>query len=451
MRRAWAFRAGSLLSRLSGAGGGLFYGAVVVGLALSLYQVWSVQQPETSGQRIQIDFLWPTYTPQKVRYGEYLAQEYMRRNPDVYVNLILSGDPYPKLQVMIAGRTAPDVVWMGVGWQQFVDALMPLDALVANDPEVGPANYPPSVWDGVKWEGKVYGLPSGAQTAVVYFNKDLFRDAGVECPTEAWTWDDMVRMAKALTRDFDGDGMIDQYGLQLEQVYRVPFLQYVRPVADPTWSRAQIDHPATVAIMEAYRDLIYKHRVMPTPMAASELGMLPMFEAGRMAMHAASAYAIESFRKTPFDWDIVSFPWFEYEGNRYRSTGLWQEEFCILADTDTPEESWKFAKWCASRELVRWASVEGHIVPARLDVAYSEAFLNPNVRPAHIKVFLDSWEFATPVYPHPWWKRISTDLEPIWQQFMVGTEGVRVPAPDAIRQLDEALQKILDDYHAQQE
>jgi multiple sugar transport system substrate-binding protein len=265
-------------------------------------------------------------------------------------------------------------------------------------------------------------------------------------PTSDWTWDDMVRMGKALTRDFDGDGVIEQYGLQLEQVYRVPFMQYVQPVADPTWTRAQIDHPVTVAIMDAYRDLIYKHHVMPTPTASAELGMLPMFEAGRMGMHAASAYAIESFRKTPFDWDVVSLPWFVCNGKRYRGTGLWEEEFAILADTDVPEEAWKFARWCASPEVVRWASREGHIVPARFDVAYSDAFLTPDMKPEHARMFLDSWDFATPVYQHPWWKRISVDFEPILQQWMVGTDGRKISTPDAMRRLDRALQQVLDDY-----
>lgn len=426
----------------------LVFIAVGVVIALSIARVWYVERPPKIGQRVQIDLLWPTYTPQKVRYGEYLAETYNREHPDVFVNLILTPDPYPKLQVMIAGRTSPDVAWMGVGWQQFVDALMPLNDVIVNDPEVGREHYSESVWEGVKWEGDVYGVPSGAQTAVIYFNKDLFDEAGVPYPTPDWTWNDMLAMAKALTKDFDGDGMTDQYGLQLEQASRMPFLQYARTMADGSWERAQINEPDTIAVLEAYRDLIYKHRVMPTPTTSAEMGYLPMFEAGRVAMHAASAYAIETFRKTSYDWDIVSFPWFEFEGRRFRSTGIWQEEFCILADTDVPREASEFARWCAGREVTAWASREGHIVPARNDVAYSEAFLVPNQKPASARLFLDSWEFATPVYAHPWWKRMSVEMEPFWQQYMEGTNGKRISAQELAAQLHATLQKVLDDYHA---
>lgn len=450
-------RAGGWNRRLQAWGERALYAAVAGGLLLAALQVWRVEHPAGSAaadgtdRRVRIDFLWPTFTPQKVRYGEYLARQYMKENPHVFVNLMLTYDPNAKLQVMIAGRTPPDVAWMGVGWQQFADALMPLDERVAGDAEVGPSAFAPAIWDSVKWEGKVYALPSSAQTGVIYYNKDLFDEAGLAYPTDDWTWGDMVRMAKALTRDFDGDGMIDRYGVQLEFVYHIPFIQYPGLIADPEWREARVDNPVTVAILEAYRDLMYEHRVMPTPAASAELGSLPMFEAGRVAMHAASAYAIESFRKIPYDWDVVAFPRFEHAGEYYRATGLWQEEFVLLWNTDVPEEAWKFARWCAGREAVRWAAEEGHIVPARSDVAYSEAFLRPGLKPANAQVFLTSWEFAQPIYPHPWWKRINVEFEPVLQEFLQGSEGVRISAPECARRLDEGLQRVLDDYHADRE
>jgi multiple sugar transport system substrate-binding protein len=423
----------------------------VLGFLLSAYQVWHVEHRVTTAdaqREIRIDFLWPTYTPQRVRYGEYLARRYMEENPDVYVNLMLASDPYAKLQVMIAGRTAPDVTWMGVGWQQFAAALMPLDERVNNDPEVGPKNFSPTVWESVKWKGTLYALPTSAQTAVMYYNKDLFDDAHIPYPTADWTWDDMVRIAKALTHDDNGDGMIDRHGVQLQFVYEIPFIQYPGPIADPEWREATVDNPVTVAILESYRDLIYKHRVMPTPTTSRELGSLPMFEAGRLGLYAAAAHAIESFRKCPYDWDVVTFPWYEFEGKRYRSTGLWQEEFCILWDTDIPDEAWKFARWCAGQDLIRWATENGHIVPARLDVAYSPALLNPNLKPANARAFVDSWEFAVPIFEHPSWKRMALEFDTIIQQYLEGSDGRRSTAPECARQLDSALQTILDEYRA---
>jgi len=427
----------------------LFCAALAAGFVLAGYQVWRTARNETPGRRITLDFLWPTYTPQKVRYGEYLAHQYMEENPGVHVNLILTPDPYRKLQVMIAGRTTPDVAWMGVGWQQFADAFMPLDERVAADAAVQPEDYFPRLWESVHWRGKLLALPSSGQVGVIYYSKDLFDEAGLDYPTDDWTWDDMVRMARALTRDFDGDGAIDQYGLQLGQVYLVPFMLYNGQIADPRWRTARVDTPVTRALLDRYQALIYEDKVMPTPTTSQELGMLPMFEAGRVAMHAASGYAIESFRKVQFDWDVAPFPAFEFQGQRYHATGLWEEEFAILWNTDAPDEAWRFARWCAGPEMVRWAALNGHIVPGRIDVAQSGDYLRSGRRPENMRVFTDSLSFAVPIYPHPWLKRIGIEFEPVLDQYLVGTEGQRIAAGEALARLQAILQKILDEYNAE--
>lgn len=432
-------------------GSTLAYVLLAAGFALSVFQVWRTTLSYAPDRKITVDFLWPTYTPQKVRYGEYLANRYMDENPDVYVNLILTPDPYRKLQVMISGRTTPDVAWMGVGWQQFADAFLPLDERVAADPELRAGDYFPRLWESVHWRDKLLALPSSGQVGVIYYNKDLFDEAGLDYPTDDWTWDDMERMARALSRDFDGDGAIDQYGVQLGQVYLVPFLLYDGQIADPEWKTARVDTPVTRALLDRYQALIYESQVMPTPVASEELGMLPMFEAGRVAMHAASGYAIESFRQVQFDWDVAPFPAFEHEGMRYRATGLWEEEFAILWDTNVPEEAWRFARWCAGPEMVRWAALNGHIVPGRLDVAMSDEYLRSGRRPENMNAFIDSLAFAVPIYPHPWLKRIAIEFGPVLDQYSVGTEGRRITAAEALAQLQPILQDILDEYNAEQE
>ena len=58
----------------------------------------------------------------------------------------------------------------------------------------------------------LYGLPRGYTPVVVAYNKDLLDRAAIPYPTDDWTWDDFLRVAKQLTRDTDGDGSIDQWG-----------------------------------------------------------------------------------------------------------------------------------------------------------------------------------------------------------------------------------------------
>ena len=426
----------------------LFCAALAAGFVLAGYQVWRTARNETPGRRITLDFLWPTYTPQKVRYGEYLAHQYMEENPGVHVNLILTPDPYRKLQVMIAGRTTPDVAWMALAGSSLPTRSCPSTSAWRPMPRCSPRLLP-ALWNPFIGEANFSCATSSGQVGVIYYSKDLFDEAGLDYPTDDWTWDDMVRMARALTRDFDGDGAIDQYGLQLGQVYLVPFMLYNGQIADPRWRTARVDTPVTRALLDRYQALIYEDKAMPTPTTSQELGMLPMFEAGRVAMHAASGYAIESFRKVQFDWDVAPFPAFEFQGQRYHATGLWEEEFAILWNTDAPDEAWRFARWCAGPEMVRWAALNGHIVPGRIDVAQSGDYLRSGRRPENMRVFTDSLSFAVPIYPHPWLKRIGIEFEPVLDQYLVGTEGQRIAAGEALARLQAILQKILDEYNAE--
>ena len=60
-------------------------------------------------------------------------------------------------------------------------------------------------------------------------------------------------------------------------------------------------------------------------------------------------------------------------------TGLWQEEFALLWNTDaTPsppnkhapgEDAWDFARWCVQESTIRWAALNGHIVPGNMIVS----------------------------------------------------------------------------------
>ncbi len=58
--------------------------------------------------------------------------------------------------------------------------------------------------------------PQNISSLVVYYNKKLFNQAKVPLPKKGWTWSQMVDKAKKLTKDLDGDGKTDQYGLGVE-------------------------------------------------------------------------------------------------------------------------------------------------------------------------------------------------------------------------------------------
>ncbi len=76
------------------------------------------------------------------------------------------------------------------------------------------------------WNGQLTCIPQNLSSLVVYYNKNLFDQAGLDYPKDDWTWDDFQATAKALTLDADNDGTPEQYGLGTEaSIFRVtPFI-----------------------------------------------------------------------------------------------------------------------------------------------------------------------------------------------------------------------------------
>ena len=76
------------------------------------------------------------------------------------------------------------------------------------------------------WDGQLLCVPQNLSSLVVYYNVDLFKAADVPEPANDWTWDDFLSAAQALTKDLDGDGRIDQYGVGLEPslIRAAPFI-----------------------------------------------------------------------------------------------------------------------------------------------------------------------------------------------------------------------------------
>ena len=104
---------------------------------------------------------------------------------------VFGNDPYKqKLRVAIGSPNAPDVFfnWGGGNLKEYVDAgkVEDLTGLLDGNPELK-SSFLPSVLDAAKIDGKYYGIPMrGVQPVVLFYNKKLFREAGVQ-PPETWT------------------------------------------------------------------------------------------------------------------------------------------------------------------------------------------------------------------------------------------------------------------------
>lgn len=118
---------------------------------------------------------------------------FMEKHPNIKVKVESVPDNYDqKLLTSLASETAPDV-FMAWNYPLYVPggALEDMQTWVDKD-NYDLNKYYPIIMDYMKYDGKLWGLPTTYSTRAIYYNKKLFDEAGVAYPQDGWTWDEFV-------------------------------------------------------------------------------------------------------------------------------------------------------------------------------------------------------------------------------------------------------------------
>lgn len=137
---------------------------------------------------------------------------------------------------------------------------MNLDTLIAAHPGFDLDDYYPLALDLVRHEGNLRGLTAELDLVVIYYNKDLFDQAGVPYPTAGWTRDDFLETAVALRKELPERKMA--FGGQVDEV--VPFI-YAHGGAVKEGNNYTLTAPRTVEAVRWFAGLALAHQVIPFP------------------------------------------------------------------------------------------------------------------------------------------------------------------------------------------
>jgi multiple sugar transport system substrate-binding protein len=276
---------------------------------------------------------------------------------------------FAKAQIMAAAGQIGDLVFgFDTPWLASWAArgmLRPLDDLIAADGyDLG--QFYPSAVEAFTIDGQVYGLPTAGHPSIVnlFYNKKMMRDAGVTPPDaahpdEAWTWDDVLEAAKALTQDTNGDGQTDVWGFHPARFHGMWAFTHVRQFGGDLLSadgrQATVGSPEGQAAYRYLYDLIYTHKVTAPPDAISPgttTGRFAgeYFGSGRVAMFTDATILITtmgSFVPEGFEWGVFPIP-AGPGGSRGASTFL--NTTSVTSQSREPEAAWAFLKLICSHE-----------------------------------------------------------------------------------------------------
>lgn len=182
----------------------------------------------------------------------------------------------------------------------------------------------------------------------VYFNKTLFDAANVAYPDSAWDWNGMLARARQLTRDLDGDGKTDQYGIFIARHFSSA-LERMNGADYPPSALFFSFPPEAVAAQQAYLDLIYEEKVMPELGYTQAQGMQfsQMLNQDKVAMIVEAVPNLDFIHALQVDWDVAPLPRMGQHPPRYfrsASGGL-----SVSATCQHPQAAWKVIKWLVTQ------------------------------------------------------------------------------------------------------
>jgi len=364
-------------------------------------------------------------------------REFERTHPDIRFEVLhITGNYEDKIKVMFAGKVAPDVIFMyPTALPAWVDlgALEPLDEYLANSPDASREDYFEVMLDTFSYDGRLYGLPKDASAAIMQYNVDMFARCGVDPPRSDWTWDDMLEAARALTRDTDGDGRVDQWGMNA-----FPWWMFVWEnggrILDATGTRCTLLEPEAVEALEYWAALRWEHGVTPTPEAEADLGPMQLFALGKVGMHFEMYPVVSVFREAcDFDWDLAHVP----RGPRGRVTTAVGSALAITRQSRNKEAAFEWIRWMTSPQgMVGLVSVES---PSCVELARSPLFLESASPPGTKQVAIDAMEYARKPVQHPRYFEIMDAIFPELQKAQLGLVPVREALERAAPRVDRIL------------
>lgn len=299
------------------------------------------------------------------------VREFNRRNPNIQVIIGTPGgrggmDPQ-KLMTAIVGGSPPDVVLQdrfAVGGWASRDAFLPLDSLIhhpaTNPPDslhINPANFFSACWNEALYKGKVYAIPFDTDARILYYNRKLFRQKGLDPDRPPQWWDELWPFAKKLcffdaAGDYETMGFIPLFGNSGLYMYA---WQNGGKFLSADGRTCSLNEPRIVAaldfIVSLYDSLGGREKVVSRFEASwkgsSGLTLADPFLNDKVAMKIDGSWYLQTIARYKPDFELGVAPAPVPRGKEH-ITWSGGFSFVIPVGCRYVEEAWQFIRWMVS-------------------------------------------------------------------------------------------------------
>lgn len=254
----------------------------------------------------------------KEDYSEWFSRQVLRvREPDVF---------------MVLGEDFNQFAEIGI--------MKDLEPLMMADQDFQKESYYSTALQAGQYGGRQYALPYETVPTLMFVNKSLLNREGLSVPDNDWTWDDLYQICRQITKDRDGDGLLDQFGTYnygwTEAVYSNGAELFDENGTESYFNDERVTE--AVRFTKQITDLNQRQKVSKDDFDSGNVAFMPLpFTEYRT--YKTYPYKIKKYTK--FQWDCITLPAGPEGGNTSMINTLLMG---ISNHTEEEQLAWEFLK-----------------------------------------------------------------------------------------------------------
>ena len=321
---------------------------------------------------VDISFYYPVAVGGPItKIIDKFAADFEKDNPGIKVHPIYSGTYQDSITKALTAVKSNDAPAMSVLLSTDMYTLIDEDAIVPWDPLIKTAEdkawlqgFYPAFMENSQTGGKTWGIPFQRSTIVLYYNKEMFKEAGLDPNHPPATWKEMAEYAQKLTKR-DASGKVSQWGVQIPAsgfpywLFQGLTTENGVQLMNAAGTETYYDKPAVIEALQYWVDLTGKYKAHPEGIV--EWGTTPKdFFERKVAMMWTTTGNLTNVRSNAkFDFGVAMLP-----ANKRRGSPTGGGNFYLFKQAKPEQQAaaFKFVKWITSPDrAAQWGIDTGYV------------------------------------------------------------------------------------------
>ncbi len=328
--------------------------------------------PAAATAQTEVPFYYPVAVGGPItKIIDGYAADFEKDNPGIKLKPIYSGSYQESitkaLTAVKSGEPPVTSILLSTDMYTLIDedAIVPFDEMVKTDDDrAWLKSFYPAFMENSQTGGKTWGIPFQRSTIVLYWNKEMFKDAGLDPNRPPANWKETVDYAQKLTKR-DASGKVTQWGVQIPSsgfpywLFQALAIQNGVNLMNAAGTVTYYDKPEVIEALQYWVDLARKYKVHPEGIV--EWGTTPkdFFEKKMAMMWTTTGNLTNVKNNAKFDFGVAMLP-----AGKQRGSPTGGGNFYIFKKS-TPAQrdaAFKFIKWATTpARAAQWGIDTGYV------------------------------------------------------------------------------------------